>query len=174
MAGARTGESTDRRAPLSRRLATVLVPGAVLAVLPHPSIGASRILPVLQALLPVLFLAALGLCAVLAFRRSFAPAAVLLALAAASMLPVFAPSTGTTCTPGAPVKVLSLNAGRGHADAAALAEVVGGSDPDVLVLVESSEPTLAALAARVPEPTMSTSTMSTSPARCPPAAASTP
>ncbi|MFL4473288.1 endonuclease/exonuclease/phosphatase family protein [Paeniglutamicibacter sp. MACA_103] len=142
-----TAESSDLRAPLSRRLLAVSVPGAFLAVLPHLSIGSSAILAVLQALLPLLFLAALGMCAVLACRRSFIPAVVLLVLAAASVVPVLAPSAGTTCSPGAPLTVVSLNAGRGHADASSLAAVIGESDPAILVLVETSEPLLKALAA---------------------------
>lgn len=150
MARDRTGESSDLRVTLSRSLLPVSVAGVFLAVLPHLSFGASGILAVLQALLPLLFLATLGLCVVLAFRRYFAPAVVLLVLAATSMVPVLAPSAGTTCSPGAPVTVVSLNAGRGHADASSLAAVIGESDPDILVLVEAGEPLLKALEAEIP------------------------
>jgi endonuclease/exonuclease/phosphatase (EEP) superfamily protein YafD len=96
-------------------------------------------------------------CLVLALRRALAPAAVLLILAAVSILPATAPilqatvpMATTPCTPGAQVSVVSLNAGRGHADPAALAAVIENSDPDVLVLVEASEPMIKALAAGLP------------------------
>ncbi|WP_411732470.1 endonuclease/exonuclease/phosphatase family protein [Paeniglutamicibacter sp.] len=149
------GQMRKLRAPHSGRLVAVLVPGSLLAALPHLSFGASGVLAVLQALLPLLALAALGLCVVLAFRRDFVPAAVLLALAAASLVPSMAPSIAsagrTTCVPARQLTVLSLNAGRGHADPASLAAVVGDTDPDVLVLVESSERLLTALAAELPD-----------------------
>jgi endonuclease/exonuclease/phosphatase (EEP) superfamily protein YafD len=142
------------RKPLALRLVPVLVPGAFLAALPHLSFGPFRILAVLQALLPLWCVAALLACLVLALRRAFVPAAVLLVLAAASLAPVVAPSvgsvTGTTCTPGEQVRVLSLNAEHGRADTSSLAEVIRHSAPDVLVLVESSEPMLTALAAGFP------------------------
>jgi endonuclease/exonuclease/phosphatase (EEP) superfamily protein YafD len=140
-----------------RRLVAVLVPGVLLAILPHVSLEGSRILAVLQALLPLWFLAALAVCLVLALRRALAPAAVLLILAAVSILPATAPilpatvpMAATPCTPGAQLSVVSLNAGRGHADPAALAAVIENSNPDVLVLVEASEPMIKALAAGLP------------------------
>lgn len=151
MGSTRRANPARMRRPLALRLVPVLVPGVLLAALPHLSLGPFRILAVLQALLPLWCVAALLVFLFLALRRAFVPAAVLLVLAAASLAPVMAPSvgsmTGTRCTPGEQVRVLSLNAEHGRADTSSLAEVIRGSAPDVLVLVESSEPMLTALAA---------------------------
>ena len=150
-AEARTRQMRERRVPPARRyLVPALISGSFLAMLPHLSLGAFGILAVLQVLLPVLSLAALGLCLALASRRAYAAAMVLLVLASASLAPLMGPEAGTTCRPGMPVIVVSLNAGRDHADIPALAAAVGVSDPDVLVLVETSEPMLRALAAEFP------------------------
>lgn len=139
------------RAPRTRGMLPAVLAGALLAVLPHLDLGASRSLAVLQAVLPVLCLAALALGVVLAFRRAWISAAVLLVCTAVSLGPVLQPAAGGACAPGEPVTVLSLNAGRGHADPSALAEAITVSVPDVLVLVEASEPMLQALATALPQ-----------------------
>src|SRR5699024_7315192 len=91
---------------------------------------------------------ALGLIAL--FQRRWAVAAVLftclLAGSAASINPQVPPAS--TDAGGATLTVMSFNALKAGADPDALAEAIRQADPDVLVLVETSEPLHAALARR--------------------------
>ncbi|OIH86726.1 hypothetical protein BLJ79_01820 [Arthrobacter sp. UCD-GKA] len=151
MGNSGAGQVQVGRAPKTRGLFPVVIAGALLVLLPHLDLGDSRSLAVLQALLPALCLAALALGLFLLFRRAWVPAAVLLVSAAVSLVPVLQPGAGGTCTPGEPVTVLSLNAGRGNADPSVLADAITASAPDVLVLVEASEPMLQALAGTLPQ-----------------------
>ncbi|GAA1871190.1 endonuclease/exonuclease/phosphatase family protein [Paeniglutamicibacter psychrophenolicus] len=151
MGNAGAGRVRVVRAPKTRGLLPLVLAGALLAALPHLDFAASRSLAVLQALLPVLCLAALALGPVLAYRRAWIPATVLLGCTALSLAPVLQPVAGGACGPGEPVTVLSLNAGRGHADPSIIAAAIIASAPDVLVLVEASEPMLQALATALPQ-----------------------
>lgn len=125
MANAGAGPAQVGRAPKTRGMLPVIIAGALLVLLPHLYFGDSRSLAVVQALL--------------------------LASAAVSLVPVFQPGAGGACGPGEPVTVLSLNAGRGHADPSVLADAITASAPDVLVLVGASEPMLQELAGTLPQ-----------------------
>lgn len=150
MAKAPAGERQPARARL-RGVLAVLPIGGGLALLPHLQVAGSRMVPVLQAVLPLLCLLALAVCLFLVLRRARGAAVLLLAAIAAAMLPVVQVPAEAGCDAGVPWGVLTLNAGRGHADPAGLAEVITASRPDVMFLVETSEPMVDALARAVPD-----------------------
>lgn len=142
----RTRTTTKHRWAWSLVLtASILV--AVLVWLPW--LGGGWI-PKLQAFGLWLLVLPLALGLIALFQRRWAVAAVLficlLAGSAASINPQVPPAS--TDAGGATLTVMSFNALKAGADPDALAEAIRQADPDVLVLVETSEPLHAALARR--------------------------
>lgn len=140
------GERVIVRSRLLHRVIPVSLAGALLVHLPWIDFWPSRFVSVLQALLPLLGLAALAYSAVLLFRRAWILAAVPLVCLVLSLAPTLAPGTQEVCPPEYALTVLFLNAGRGHTDPAGLAKEFSTAGPDILVLVEASEPMVKALA----------------------------
>lgn len=146
MGNTEPGERVIVGSRLLHREIPVTLAGALLVLLPWIDFWPSRLVSVLQALLPLLCLAAVAYSVVLLFKRAWILATVLLVCLGLSLAPTLAPGTRAVCPPGSELTVLSLNAGRGHTDPTGLAKEVSQADPDILVLVEASEPMIKALA----------------------------
>lgn len=147
-----------------RVLIPVAAVGMFLVVLPHLAAGESKVVAVLQAVLPLLALATLGVSILLMFRGKRIAALLLGVAVGAALLPGYVsqresgvqrstqsgstPST-ESCGPEAQLSVLTLNAGRGSASVAELADYIHRHDPHVLVLVETNETMIASLAEQV-------------------------
>jgi endonuclease/exonuclease/phosphatase (EEP) superfamily protein YafD len=111
-----------------------------LAVLPQAPIVEPWIVPPLQALVPLLCVAALVAAAVLLFFRRWLAAGVLAAGGVLGLAPVLVPGGPPMGDPGAgQLTILSLNAEYAGVDAGALAAAVDRYGVEILVLVEADE-----------------------------------
>lgn len=133
------------RKPALRHVLPVAGAGFVLLCLPHLDLGHSMVLAVLQAVLPVMCFAALVPCVYLAIRRAWVSLVVLVLCLATAMAPALNP-VAAGCVRDESLSLLSLNAGRGHADPAGIAAAITESDAEVLVFLEASEPMIQAVA----------------------------
>lgn len=134
-------------------IAALTILGAIcLLVLPLVTLGPYRIVAIAQAILPVLSVLALSVAAIFLWRKKPAVGLCLGVSAMLALLPgAFASQktygvSSTMCSGTAELSVLSLNAGRGSADPTELAAIIEQNRPDVLVLVESNEALIKALA----------------------------
>ncbi|MFF5791307.1 endonuclease/exonuclease/phosphatase family protein [Paeniglutamicibacter sp. NPDC012692] len=120
-----------------------------LAVLPHLDLLGRGWIPVLQALVPALCLAAAVVALLLALGRRRAPALLLVAGAVLGLLPTLVPVAGMpAASPAAPLTVFSVNVEHSQADVGALADAIEARRADVVVLVEVDEELLGDLLAR--------------------------
>lgn len=111
-----------------------------VALLPHLQLPGVGWLPQLQALVPLMLPLLAVAIAVVALRRRWRWTAVTVAVLASAGYPLLAPSSAAIPDTAESLSVLSFNAGRAQADPDELAAVIRAEHPEVLVLVETSEP----------------------------------
>ncbi|MGP9728134.1 hypothetical protein CQ019_01385 [Arthrobacter sp. MYb229] len=137
---------------LQKRKKTLWIPVVLLSLLisglAHIPWLAGGVLPKVQAASLWLLLIPLAALVYACWRRKLFPGAVLLLAIIIGLQPYlqFNPPAGTD--PGPALKVFSFNTYKAQADPAELAREISSEDPDVLVLVETSEPLHESLAAR--------------------------
>ncbi|WP_029068600.1 endonuclease/exonuclease/phosphatase family protein [Jonesia quinghaiensis] len=135
-------------------LASAITIAGVLAATPHftflGTIGGVSIVPVLQAIIPILCLAAAVLVLIALFMRWWLPALVLIVGIGASMLPTLTPTPTLTaqvdCRAPAEITVFAANVLQTNADPEQLVTAISTQQPDVVVLVEVDETYLTRLA----------------------------
>lgn len=111
-----------------------------LVVLPHLNLLGRGWIPVLQALVPALCMAAAFGATIMAYRRHWVPALLLLAGAVLGLLPVLVPVVGMpAASAAAPITVFSVNVEHSQADIGYLADTIKTHRADVVILVEADE-----------------------------------
>lgn len=124
-------------------LLAALVVSAVLACLPRIDVLAGGLVPVSQALHPVLSLGALAAALVLAASRQLGAAALLTAGLAVGLLPTLIPAAAgmaAEAPASGSVTVFSLNVQHAQAEEAEIRRILVGQRPQIVVLVEVDEP----------------------------------
>ncbi|WP_141365978.1 endonuclease/exonuclease/phosphatase family protein [Glutamicibacter uratoxydans] len=118
-----------------------------IGILPYMPWLAAGFLPRIQAIQP--WLLAIIVFAIIAalIRRRWLPSGITAALLLVGILPLvhFSGAAPNGSNGNHELKVFSFNAGRAQADPLQLAQAIREADPDVLVLVETSEPLIASI-----------------------------
>ena len=111
----------------------------LLVGLPHLDILLSGLMPVLQALAPVLCILAVLVSMTLALLKRPAAAVILCVGALLGALPLLVPGSASREVTSPPAVILSFNVERAGADTSALAAMIKEHEVEVAVLVETDE-----------------------------------
>ncbi|WP_347037622.1 endonuclease/exonuclease/phosphatase family protein [Glutamicibacter halophytocola] len=130
--------------------AILMLPCLGIGILPYITWTAAGWVPRLQAFQPWMLLGIAVAVLLASFKRRWLVSAVVLVLLAIGAVPNLAMATGESLPSDATpeLTVFSFNALKAGADAGQLSQSIKIADPDVLVLVETSEPLQQRLAAQ--------------------------
>lgn len=113
--------------------------GLLLAGMPHLDILLFGLMPVLQALAPVLCILAVLVSTTLALLKRPAAAVILCVGALVGALPLLVPGSASREATSPPAAILSFNVERAGADTSALAAMISEHEVEVAVIVETDE-----------------------------------